>query len=522
MSAGQYLKKHTIWRLLSAGACACLGLGWIFSGGTAALHLSAALPNTSTLDGIDAYVQQQAWADSIPGIAYAVVDKGQMIHMAALGVSGPDERPMTPQTPMMIASVGKTMTALAVRQLVNAGKINLDAAVQQYLPWFRAADARASQQITVGNLLFHTSGFSTLSGNDPALYRPGPSTEELVRGLANVPLNRPVGSAVEYSNLNYLVLGQVIAAASGVPYEQYVQKNIYDPLEMRQSYFAVEDAKTGGMGSGYRFYFGLPLAVETPFPQAMMSAGFHISSVEDMAHYLIAFSNHGLYKNQWIANPGQAPSAADAGLNYDIDWAPFQVSQSNNTPGHSGAWLNYSSGLLYMPDRQIGVVVLSNANPAQFLPAGSTFEIALGVLKIYTGNAPAASRPALITLYLLVDGILMIAAALVFSRWVGARRWRERTAHQGYCLRALVPSFIVDLVLPLLLLLLAPVAAASLPGSIEWSPVKNWSRLLFTVPDFSSAWLCLSAALLLVGLLKLVWVLVDREKVHPASVSPFY
>ena len=76
---------------------------------------------------LDEYVQSEMQAASIPGLAYGIVKDGQVVHLAAFGVTGPSGQPMMTQTPMHIGSVGKTMTALAIRQLINAGKIDPDA-----------------------------------------------------------------------------------------------------------------------------------------------------------------------------------------------------------------------------------------------------------------------------------------------------------------------------------------------------------------------------------------------------------
>jgi CubicO group peptidase (beta-lactamase class C family) len=86
---------------------------------------------------------------------------------------------------MQIGSVGKTITALAIRQLINVGKIDPDAPVQRYIPWFHLADVQAAQTITIRDLLTHESGLSTADGQDPTLYREGRTSEELVRSLAS-------------------------------------------------------------------------------------------------------------------------------------------------------------------------------------------------------------------------------------------------------------------------------------------------------------------------------------------------
>jgi CubicO group peptidase (beta-lactamase class C family) len=98
-------------------------------------------------------------------VALAIVHGDQITH-EGFGTADPTGRLMTPQTPVMLASLAKPMTGLAIMQLAEAGKIDLDAPVQRYIPWFRVADEVASAQITVRHLLYHTSGLPEKAGTE--------------------------------------------------------------------------------------------------------------------------------------------------------------------------------------------------------------------------------------------------------------------------------------------------------------------------------------------------------------------
>jgi CubicO group peptidase (beta-lactamase class C family) len=176
---------------------------------------------------IERFVQDEMGAQRVPGLALGIVDGDRIAYMRGFGTAGDSGR-VTPQTPFIIGSVSKSVTALAVMQLVEAGKIELAAPVQRYLPWFRVADEEASAEITVRNLLNQTSGLSTKTGrsfqgdgdtSDTAL-------EQAVRDLKDVSLTEPVGSKHQYSTINYSVLGLVVQAVSGQSYERYVQTHI--------------------------------------------------------------------------------------------------------------------------------------------------------------------------------------------------------------------------------------------------------------------------------------------------------
>ena len=117
----------------------------------------------------DAYIENLMEENQIPGLALSIVHNDEIVYTQGYGVAGPDGMPITPQTPFIIGSASKSFTALAVMQLVEAGKIDLDASIQEYLPWFTLADPEQAQQITVRHMLTHTSGFSYLQGDKDIL-----------------------------------------------------------------------------------------------------------------------------------------------------------------------------------------------------------------------------------------------------------------------------------------------------------------------------------------------------------------
>ncbi|MFY9635146.1 MAG: serine hydrolase domain-containing protein [Cellulosimicrobium cellulans] len=109
---------------------------------------------------LDSFLQEQIDALGIPGAAVAVVRDGVRVHTAAFGRADDSGRPMTAQTPVLLASTSKTLTAIAVMQQVEAGRLRLDEPVQTYLPWFTLDDSRSSA-ITVCHLLHQASGMAS-------------------------------------------------------------------------------------------------------------------------------------------------------------------------------------------------------------------------------------------------------------------------------------------------------------------------------------------------------------------------
>lgn len=202
--------------------------------------------------------------------------------------------------------MSKSFTSLAVMQLVEAGKVELDAPVQRYLPWFHVADPTASARITVRQLLNHTSGIPANSENEQKegfLSTGNETLEQYVRGLKTLALDRPVGTSFEYANTNYSVLGLIVQTVSGQSYETYIQQHIFAPLQMSHSFASEHDAGRDGLAQGYQVWFGFPVPTAQTYPRDLLPAGFLISTAEDMAHYLIAQMNGGQFEHTAVLSP---------------------------------------------------------------------------------------------------------------------------------------------------------------------------------------------------------------------------
>ncbi|UCF26649.1 MAG: beta-lactamase family protein [Chloroflexota bacterium] len=325
---------------------------------------------------IDAYVDEQMKRLNIPGVSLAIVEGDQIVHLRGFGRARPGGEAPTPQTPFFIGSLTKSFTALAVMQLVEAGKVELDAPVQRYLSWFRVSDPQASAQMTVRHLLNQTSGLPLLP-SEAALAnfddRPD-ATERQVRALSTLKLTRPVGSKFEYSNTNYNILGLIVESASGKSYSEYLQEQVFDPLKMSHSYTSKAIAKQNGLAMGHRYWFGRPIpAPNLSIPHGSLPSGQLISSAEDMAHYLIANLNGGRYgRVQILSEAGIAELHHPAiewremGLSvgfYGMGWV-IKGAGKSRIVSHSGTLPDFGAFMALIPEQKKGLVLLFNANHA--------------------------------------------------------------------------------------------------------------------------------------------------------------
>jgi CubicO group peptidase (beta-lactamase class C family) len=388
---------------------------------------------------IDAYIEVQMRRLTIPGGSLAIVEGDRIVHLRGFGRARPDGEPPSPQTPFFIGSLTKSFTALAVMQLVEAGKVELDAPVQRYLPWFRVADARASAQMTVRHLLNQTSGLPTLTGELAlANFDDSPqATTRQVRALRTVKITRLVGSKCEYSNLNYNILGLIIETASGESYAGYIQSHIFNPLVMVHSYTSKAVAKRNDLAMGHRHWFGLPFpAPGLPVPRGSLPSGQLISSSEDMAHYLIAHLNGGRL--------GEEQILSEAGINelhrgvkeyvtfgisagkYGMGWFEINLGQTK-TFSHGGNVPDFSGFMALLPGKKRGAILLLNADPGGLPPI--TEEVGMGVTALLAGQQPGPIKLEFIPWVMrLLPLIPLLQVADVISTLRMVDRWRRDPA----------------------------------------------------------------------------------------------
>ena len=261
----------------------------------------------------------------------------------------------------------------------------------------------ASAQITVRHLLNQTSGLPQLSGLRPLTDfddSPG-ATERQARALSTLVLARPVGSAWEYCNMNYNLLGLIIEAASGESYEAYVQNHIFTPLQMTHTFTSQAEAKQNGMAVGHRYWFAIPFAVpKMPIPRGSLPGGELISSSEDMARYLIAHLNEGRYDDAQILSAAgidelhrPAVEATMTGIpfgHYGMGWI---IAETDHTKivWHSGTCPDFFAYMAILPEQKKGVVLLVNAN--HLMMDKMTFtEFGEGVAKMLAGERSIPNR----------------------------------------------------------------------------------------------------------------------------------
>lgn len=453
------------------------------------LILSLLLPSVSgsakanhalDLQTVDSFLQEQVKANRIPGIAVAIVQGDQIIFAKGYGEATPGN-PVTPQTQFYIGSVAKGFTALAIMQLVEQGKLELDAPVQKYLPWFQISDPEASSKITIRHLLNHTSGLS--DAGDPNVSAYTSSLAEQARLLADVHLTAPVGSRFQYYNQNYRLLGFIVEQVSGQSYGDYMQHNVFEPLGMTST--TANPAQAPNLAQGHSRFFGFPLPRLQRHNPGAVPSGYLISTVEDMARYLLAQLHNRQPNGEPLLTPEslRAMRTPPAGIegDYGMGWI---VVEDGNTLAYGGSLENFQSFVAIDLKEEIGVVTLYSQNSMENM----LFEnnaIRDGLLDMLYGENPPRTSYGWIGWLLLSLAVLDLANHLrLFSM---LPRWAQLTSKQSR--PWLWSKVLLGILIPLAVILGMPSLVHALDGS-----APNWGEPFKVLPDIT-AWLLVGLSL---------------------------
>lgn len=339
-----------------------------------ALSLGIALQVGLPGGSLEAFIDEEMSTSGVPGLAYAVVENGEIATFGARGVLevGGDAK-VTADTPFLAGSISKSFTALAVMQLVEAGKVTLDSGVSQYLTEFSGHPAGA---ITIRQLLSHTSGFSTFQGNSSHTDLTGGHDElaHRVNALAEVDPAYQPDERWEYSNTNYEILGRVIEVVSGQDYQSYVTDKILEPVGMVHSFVADGEVHPT-MATGHRPWFG----TSRPLPEKATDRGTApqggiVASARDLALYMQMMMNG---QDDVLSAAGKAEMvrpASEASPFYGFGWF---LDSSNGSVSHSGLSPGFETLATMVPAENKATVVLVNANGG--IGFGETLELRNGI-----------------------------------------------------------------------------------------------------------------------------------------------
>lgn len=336
-------------------------------------------------------IPQQIKENHIPGLAIVAVDDQDILWEESFGYTDWDNQiPVTPSTIFSIQSMSKSFTATAAMFAAQDGLVDLDAPITTYLPEFHVNsifEQHPEQKMTLRILLSHTAGFphdTSYGGNydHPADY----SFEKHIASISDNWLMFPVGTRYAYSNVGIDLAGYILEVRSGMPFIQYVQQKVLDPLGMKDSTLDVKRVRastTRAIGQ-----VGVPLRPPVDF--LLIPSGGVWTSTEDMARYVQFHINAGVLDGKRLLREDLAATMYNP-PNYPASVEGYALGITTSMRNgaiimeHGGGGFGFIADMAWYPELKLGAVVLTNAHQSQ----SYAFQLNMNVLdNIIGGNIP--------------------------------------------------------------------------------------------------------------------------------------
>jgi CubicO group peptidase (beta-lactamase class C family) len=363
---------------------ACQSLSWAVRAGDTSV-IAKLRPHLPLIDRICADFARQ---HHIPGVSVALVANGQRFHTVNLGVTDMTRNiPVTSASVFRIASMSKSFTAMAILKLRDAGRLQLDDPAERYIPALKGltyptADATP---VTIRQLLSHGAGFPEDNpwGDRQLADSDAEFNAFLKQGIS---FSTAPGTAYEYSNLGFAMLGKIITTVSGQPYQQYIRDQIWKPLGMRHAAWEYADVEPRLLAHGYRYqdnrFTEEELLHDTP-DGSWGAMGSMLSSVDEFAAYMnlhlsawppsdapetgpVRRASIREMQHPWRFSalnpnytfPGGRVCPTAAAYCYGLRW--LRDCEGRTFVGHSGGLPGFGSHWQVMPDYGIGIVAMGN------------------------------------------------------------------------------------------------------------------------------------------------------------------
>ncbi|HTD28127.1 MAG TPA: serine hydrolase [Xanthomonadaceae bacterium] len=348
---------------------------WIKTTAVLSAILSAAIlvmPCWATTNSDSRWIDAQRIRWNVPGVTVVVVEVGKAPRVYASGLCDIARKtPCAADSAFHIGSMTKFFTGLLAATLADDKKLRLDDALIDAWPDFRLSDSRWTQ-VTLRDLLGGRSGLGSVDW--PYFWDQSFTRKDYLERIAFVPMAEPFRAKWAYADANFVAAGGYLERISGKPWEALLHERILDPLEMRDSGFKPPATTTGyGLDAS-----GRDVAMPITTTQAIGPAGSIVSTAGDLSHFLQVVLDDGRWQGRQ-ALPASAIRIATApviGLGYDkrfygppgaYGFGVFLASYRNNTIlHHGGGYPGYSAHFALLPQRKLGVIVLTNRNASEF------------------------------------------------------------------------------------------------------------------------------------------------------------
>ncbi|MCX7813508.1 MAG: serine hydrolase [Pseudothermotoga sp.] len=331
---------------------------------------------------LEEFIFEKMRQTKMPALSIALVEDGKVIYARGFGFRQLETfAPADENTIYGVGSITKSFTALAVVKLAEEGKIDLDDQLEKYLP---IKLKPFGEPVRVRHLLYHASGVPSLGYAEAFIdgmfnlgenWLPVKDPEDILmfaKDAESWAFTKP-GERFFYSNCGYVMLGRIVSKITGMPYEEYVKRHILEPLGMTRSHFYRHEVeKDPNVAAGYMFDPQTHAHVRKPFPYGISSDGGLLSNVMDLAKYLMFYMNRGKFNGERIVSKETIESMEEGYIpvpwesfgdeKYGYGWIIHPNFLGEKLVEHGGSVLIYTGFVGYVPNKKIGVAILSNCS----------------------------------------------------------------------------------------------------------------------------------------------------------------
>jgi CubicO group peptidase (beta-lactamase class C family) len=343
-------------------------------------------PTKVNLKKLDNYYSKMVENWDVPSVTIGIVKDGKLVFTGSYGVKeiGKNDKP-DENTLYAIASNSKAFTSAIIGMLVEEGKLKWNDKVKDYLPYFALYDPWVSNEVTIRDLLSHRVGLGTFSG-DVIWYKSNLTSEEIVKRVKHIPAAYDFRAGYGYSNVMYITAGEVIKKVTGKTWAENVKERIFEPLGMDRAITNPNDLVVkGNFATPHAREGNKNIPIEWENWEEIGALGGVISSVNDISKWMILNLNHGVSGKDTVFSKKTR----------NMVWTPHNNHYVNHTKkndfnkhfnayglgwglsdyhgylrvGHTGGYDGMITAITMIPDKKLGIVVLTNGMNSPIMAA---------------------------------------------------------------------------------------------------------------------------------------------------------
>lgn len=354
---------------------------------------------TEKIKQLDAYFEKARVDWQVPGLAVAIVTKDSILLSKGYGLKDVNKQdPVDANTLFAVASNSKSFTAASIALLVDQGKLSWDDKVVDHLPWFRLYDPYVTQNINLRDILSHRSGLVTFSG-DLVWYGTTHSRKEIIKRARYLKPRYGFRTTYGYSNIMYLTAGEVVSEVSGKTWDDFIKENFLKPLGMNSTLTSIKDFnEKSNAAQPHNDYKDKVIKIDYLDWDNIAPAGSILSSANDMSKWMQFQLNNGKVDEKQIVseknlNEMRQPhimnpvSKAAQDLwptthfrGYGMGWSLMDYN-GMKVMSHSGGYDGMISYTAFIPEANLGIVILTNKNSSLYQP------LFYSILDAFTGDS---------------------------------------------------------------------------------------------------------------------------------------